>query len=340
MIVRGFLVITVTILPETTWRTRTVKLIRFLAIVPLVMALNLVVGTGGAHGSSDDTYDINASNWYCTVGSASCNISTAMAASSATYCVDGAETCPGLNFGAVEAAGNVVGNRAGTPGLLVLSCINYRPDGSYNSGYVSVATTAFYNSFWEPTTAWEFSSGPWYEPYDSSHISGYAAVLNGQETWVDSTSSAAVSGYDYEDNSIGTVSGVQHTDNVEDAPLSGGFTITIRGTHRTGYDEGLANYSSSGQLNYYYSGTITCQVGGPHATDIGTFLRTTYQNGPDNFCARYNCSPWATDSYWAEGEIEDDPTYEFNHFCGWVPVFFRNPIYVSYDTTGSCGVTG
>ena len=118
------------------------KLLRLLLVPALALALNVVVSAGATHAQDDsyDTFDVNAFNYYCTAGSSTCNPANA-ATNDGYFCsqtTGDRRTCAGLNYGAVQASGDVAGATNGTPGLVTLACENFTGPGSFNAGYVNV----------------------------------------------------------------------------------------------------------------------------------------------------------------------------------------------------------
>lgn len=308
-------------------RSNTMKFLRFLVVPVLALTLNVVVAAGATHAQDDtnNTFDINAFNWYCTTGSATCNVNNA-ATNNGYFCTTQTDTCAGLNYAAVQASGDVAGATNGTPGLVTLTCENFTGPRSFNAGYVNVSTSAFWNTWGTPgdDDYWvnTYSHGPWvnttYNPnYYPSVIGGKATVISPNPEAYNTTSSVTLSAYDAFWHETGTVTGVQNADDTSgyDTPMGGQFRITI-----SSRDYGLWHFTNN-VPDYPYNGTISCTAGGPNATAIGSLLHSQ---------ASY-LNPWATGSYGAEGEFDEYPLYEYDHNCAYAPILIFDPW-----TGGSC----
>lgn len=205
-------------------------------------------------------YDIESSNSYCTNGGTACVPNNSLAGD----CQIGSAICPNLTYADVEAFGPPTGAATGTPDELILYCAVGTSSG-YNYGFVDVLSSTG-NADYGGTPMSPFPGVYGYA--DLGAISGKGAVLNdpanGTGSEDNSAQASSISASVTENGpagyTIGSVTGIQNTDNSADTLNSGQFRITLRGT--------LYHFYSATKGSEPYQGAISCVAGGPHAYDL------------------------------------------------------------------------
>jgi len=215
-------------------------------------------------GLSDPAYDIEAIDDYCTGGGSAC-IPTGH---TPAQCANWSIPCPGYTVANAQFYGPDNGSTAGTPYEVYLSCTNDTVS-SQQYGVLDVVSPAGYAAY---------GYGVHGEAVQGA-IGGKATLLSWYANNDEGTSEESYSQASSASLSVaipmprevlitanavrGTVTGVQNTDNVNDLPISGGFSITLTGYLWTYWFTG----PNAGTVTYPWS-TINCFAGGPHAADI------------------------------------------------------------------------
>ena len=200
--------------------------------------------------NGQDAYDIESSNFSCPAGGTMCVGSNTYA----SQCLTTAP-CPGINYGDVEAFGPPNNSTSGIPDEMVLACV-YGTNTGYQIGYLDVVSNQGNTDY----------QGGVYGNADSGVISGKGTLIGGggAEDNPSQPSSVTASVYDASTGIIGSVSGIQNTDNGSNTLNSGQFRVTIRGRLWTVNLMGTSPVFTQSAT----SSTMSCTVGGSHANDL------------------------------------------------------------------------